>query len=55
MGLIFHRSKRVGRRGRVHASGSGLSYSYRLGPFTINSRGRITWRLGKGFSWRLRG
>jgi hypothetical protein len=55
MRLIFHRSKRVGRRGRLHASRSGLSYSHRVGPFTINSRGgRITVRLGHGFSWRIR-
>jgi hypothetical protein len=54
MGLIFHRSWRLGRAGRLHASRSGLSYSHRLGPFTWNTRGRLTLRLGRGFSWRIR-
>jgi hypothetical protein len=54
MGFFFRKSKKVGRHGRINASRSGLSYSHRLGPLTVNSRGRVTLRLGKGFGFRLR-
>ncbi|SDH49263.1 DUF4236 domain-containing protein [Microbacterium sp. 77mftsu3.1] len=53
MGLIFRRSIRAGRNSRVNISGTGASVSHRAGPITINSRGRITIRLGKGLSFRL--
>lgn len=55
MGVIFRRSQRFGRNGRVNCSRSGVSYSRRIGPLTINSRGRVTLRLGKGLSIRLFG
>jgi hypothetical protein len=54
MGFFIRKSKRVGKRGRVNVSKSGLSYSHKLGPFTVNSRGRVTLRLGKGIGFRLR-
>lgn len=52
-GLVIRRSKRAGRKGRVHMSKSGLSYSHRFGPLTLNTRGRGSVRLGRGISWRL--
>lgn len=52
-GLVIRRSKRVGRNGRVHLSKSGLSYSHKIGPLTLNTRGRGSVRLGRGISWRL--
>lgn len=55
MGIIFRRSTKVGRNGRVNWSKSGASYSHKIGPFTINTRGRVTLRLGRGFSIRLWG
>ncbi|MCK6211344.1 DUF4236 domain-containing protein [Georgenia sp. EYE_87] len=54
MGFYFRKSKRVGKRGRINASKSGVSYSHRLGPITVNSRGRVTLRIGKGIGIRLR-
>jgi len=54
MGLVFRRRIRTSERTHVNVSGSGLSLSARLGDrVTVNSRGRVTVRLGKGLSWRL--
>ena len=53
MGLIFRRTKRLGRSTRLNLSKSGASVSRRVGPFTVNSRGRLRIRLGKGFGFRL--
>lgn len=53
MGLIFRKRVRTGPRTWLNLSRSGVSASGRTGPLTVNSRGRITMRLGKYFSWRL--
>lgn len=53
MGLVFRRTKRLGRRTRLNVSKTGVSVSHRRGPVTVNSRGRISIRLGRGISWRL--
>lgn len=53
MGLSFRRTKRLGKRTRANVSLSGVSVSHRRGPITVNSRGRVTVRLGRGFSWRF--
>lgn len=57
MGLIFRRRVPLKRRGRVtswlNLRGGGVSASARAGRVTVNSRGRVTIRLGKGFSLRL--
>lgn len=53
MGLLFRKSIRAGKNTRVNLSGSGASVTHRVGPIGINSRGRITIRLGKGISFRL--
>ncbi|WP_200918454.1 DUF4236 domain-containing protein [Leifsonia sp. Leaf264] len=53
MGLIFRKSIKVGRRSRVNVSKSGVSASTRVGPFSVSSRGRVSLRIGKGFSWRF--
>jgi hypothetical protein len=53
MGLIYRKTKRVGRNSRLNISKSGVSATTRLGPFTMNSRGRMTIRLGRGLSWRF--
>jgi hypothetical protein len=52
MGLIYRRSRRLGRRSRINYGTGGVSGSYRLGPLTVNSRGRVSLRLGRGLSWR---
>jgi hypothetical protein len=37
-----------------HVSKTGASVSKRLGPFTVSWRGRVTLRLGRGWSCRIR-
>lgn len=54
MGLIFRRRIRAGRNSWLNLSGRGASLSRRSGPVTVNSRGRMTVRLGKGLSWRFK-
>jgi hypothetical protein len=53
MGLIFRKTVQLGKTS-VNLSRRGASLSRKLGPLTLNSRGRATVRLGKGFSWRLK-
>ncbi len=52
MGFIFRKRIRTGRNSWVNVSRSGASVSRRVGPVTVNSRGRVTVRLGRGLSWR---
>jgi hypothetical protein len=52
MGLVYRRSRRLGRRSRINYGTGGVSVSYRLGPLTVNSRGRVSLLLGRGLSWR---
>lgn len=54
MGLIYRRRKRLGARSWLNVSKSGASVSEKLGPLTVNSRGRVRLRLGKGLSWRIK-
>jgi hypothetical protein len=53
MGLIYRKRIALGKTAAVNVSKSGLSVSKRLGPVTMNSRGRVTIRLAPGLSWRL--
>lgn len=53
MGFTFQRRKRLGRKTTLNLSRGGASASRRFGPVTINSRGRVSVRLGKGFGFRL--
>jgi hypothetical protein len=54
MGFYFRRRVPLGdgRRTWLNLSKSGVSASLRLGPLTVNTRGRRTLRLGKGIGWR---
>jgi hypothetical protein len=54
MGLIYRRRKRLGRGSWLNVSKRGASVSERAGPVTVNSRGGIRIRLGKGLSWRIK-
>ena len=38
----------------MNLSGRGASVSKKVGPVTLNSRGRATIRLAKGLSFRIR-
>lgn len=53
MGLIFRRTKKIGKNTRLNISKTGASVSHRKGPVTVNSRGKATIRLGKGISFKL--
>jgi len=52
MGFYFRRRARLGKGTWLNFSKSGISASKRLGPFTFNTRGRTTVRLGKGVGYR---
>lgn len=52
MGIYFRRSKSLGKSTRVNLTKTGASVSKKAGPLSINSRGRVTFRLGKGLSFR---
>lgn len=52
MRLVYRRSRRLTPRSRINYGTGGASVSYRLGPLTVNSRGRVSLRLGRGLSWR---
>lgn len=52
MGLFFNRRKRIGRN-TLNVSKGGASLSRRAGRVTVNSRGRVSVRLGRGTSWRF--
>ncbi|WP_432572984.1 DUF4236 domain-containing protein [Kineococcus sp. SYSU DK005] len=54
MGLIFRRSKDLGRGVRLNASNRGVSFSKRFGRTTVDSRGRFSVRLFKGLTWHGR-
>lgn len=53
MGLLFRKSKRIGRGVRLNVTQRGVSASARRGPISVSSKGRVTIRLGKGFSFRI--
>lgn len=53
MNLRFQRRIPTSRNGHINLSKSGASYTHRIGPLTINSRGHVTLRLGGGFSMRI--
>lgn len=54
MGLIIRKRVRTGRNSWANVSKSGVSLSRKAGPVTMNSRGQVRLRLGKGMSWRLK-
>ena len=54
MGLNYRRRKSLGKGTWLNLSGSGASVSKRLGPLTVNSRGRVSLRLPGGLNWRGR-
>lgn len=54
MGLVFRKRVRTGRNSWLNVSKSGVSASRRSGPLSVNSRGQVRLRLGKGISWRLK-
>lgn len=49
----FNRRKKIGKGTSLNLSKSGASISKKLGPVTLNSRGKGSLRLGKGKSFRF--
>lgn len=54
MGLIYRKRKSVGKNTWLNISKSGASASKRVGRVTVNTRGGVRVRLGKGLSWRIK-
>jgi hypothetical protein len=52
MGIYFRSRRKLGSNSWLNLSKTGASVSQRLGPLTVNSRGRVTLRLAKGLFWR---
>lgn len=55
MGFRYQKRVRTGKNSWLNISKSGVSGSGRVGPFTFNSRGRGSIRLGNGLSYRTSG
>lgn len=53
MGLVFGKRKRIGKHTTANVSKGGVSVSRKAGPLTVNSRGKASIRLGKGFRFKL--
>ena len=51
MGLNFRKTIKLGKHLKANVSKKGVSFSANLGRLTINSNGRKTIRLGKGFNY----
>ena len=55
MGFRYQKRVRTGKNSWLNISKTGVSGSGRVGPFTFNSRGRGSARLGNGLSYRTSG
>lgn len=55
MGFRYQKRIRTGKNSWLNLSKRGVSGSARVGPFTLNSRGRGSIRLGNGLSYRMGG
>jgi len=55
MGFRYQRRIRTGRNSWINLSKSGASGSVRFGPLTFNSRGRSSFRIAPGLSYRSGG
>lgn len=52
MGFYIRKRVRLGKGTWLNISKRGISASKRIGPLTVNSRGRTSLRLGKGIGYR---
>ncbi len=53
MGFFYRKRVKLGKTGHVNISKSGASVSEKLGPVTVNSRGRVTVRILPGLTFRF--
>jgi hypothetical protein len=51
MCLNFRKTIKLGKHLKANVSKKGVSFSANLGRLTVNSNGRKTIRLGKGFNY----
>lgn len=54
MGLIFNRRKKLGKNTTLNVGKKSASVSRKLGPVTVNSRGGVSVKLGKGARYKLK-
>jgi hypothetical protein len=52
MGWRYQRRIRTGKNSWINLSKRGASASFRIGPATFNSRGRSSFRVARGLSYR---
>ncbi|MGO1851913.1 MAG: DUF4236 domain-containing protein [Microbacteriaceae bacterium] len=53
MALSFRRTFRLGKNARVNVSKSGVSVSAKRGRLTTNTRGKGSFRIAKGISFKF--
>jgi hypothetical protein len=53
-GIIWRRRRKLGTRSALNLTKSGASVSTRRGRVTGSSRGRVSFRIGRGISWRIK-
>jgi hypothetical protein len=51
VGIRFRKTFKLGKNTKVNMSKSGISVSKKIGPFTFNSKGSGSVKLGKGLSY----
>ncbi|PZE23868.1 DUF4236 domain-containing protein [Curtobacterium sp. MCBD17_028] len=54
MGILFRSRRKVGSNLWLNLAKSGASLTARAGRASVNSRGRVTVRLAKGITWRIK-
>lgn len=54
MGFRTRKRVKLGKKSWVNVSKKGVSFSSRTGPFTVNTRGTVTTRLGTGIGYQGR-
>lgn len=54
MRLVWRRRVRLSPTTALNVGRRGVSASKRIGRATVSTTGRVSVRLGKGMSWRLR-
>ena len=51
MGLQFNKKINITKNSWINVSKSGISYSIKIGPVTLNSKGRKSVNLGNGVKY----
>lgn len=51
MGFQFHKKFKLGKHAWINVGKKGLSGSFKIGPFTFNTKGRTTVNFGNGVKY----